>query len=147
MKVYSERTHEQTHAYIGEWYDGQCFPQPLYLLVEGREQTVDITEGACGGGCSSAVFNNLDLRFELPCSVLSFDEAEQLIKDLQPDIDALLATYEEYYDGNNYAGRWGEDEIDILERVIDNLGFESDLFFDDQGFMEPEEELEEVQSC
>lgn len=118
--------------YIGLWYSGKLFPQPIQITLNSDDESVTIDSyGEIGHGAMTCrSFNGIDLVLSLNIQVCSKEEADCLIEKLIPITDALFESYKERYDGQRYRGEWNEDLVDELGIRIQD--FTSELFFDSE---------------
>jgi hypothetical protein len=137
MKAYYIETNERCFDYIGCWYARQHNPQPLSLNINGDTHAVSIEHDPnIGSGCSPDQWHNIELMFDLPITILTEQEAAEIIQELRPLIDKLLDSYERYYNGNNYVGKWGGDAIDELhEKCYTIYADRISVAWDEEGIL------------
>lgn len=144
MKVYSQNTMEIVTKYVGDWYDGQCFPQNLCVLLDSEDKSVCIVEQTPRGGVPSKEWHEINLTRKLPLGLYSLNECEYILEQIKPITDKLFDSYEERYNGNNYVGSWDEELILELEKALmefteSDLEFDCDNHFDESEFEESNE--------
>jgi hypothetical protein len=135
-KVIDRETGHEPEKFIGAWYDGQCFPQRIFLEISGENKTYCITYSD-DDGIPVDVFNDLTLRFFIEGAyVLSPRESEKILADHKELIEKLLDTFETGFCNGNYGGKWDENLKYELEKSL------FDLYFDDPDYEFCEEDDE-----
>lgn len=115
MKAYNHKIGDFEDEYIGCWYSGQIFPQPISLHVPGKGDAYITYNPNIGSGCSPDQFHNRERLFSISLDILSLKERDYILKSFQSEIAELQNSYEEKWDGNNYVGYWNEKLIINLE--------------------------------
>jgi len=110
-----------TAAPLYHQYDGQYQPQPAYIEIDPRGDEIEVSadyDSDTGGGCSALHWNNLVETIPVPAGVLGSALVEHMNSDaFKADVLALCEGYEEFYNGNNYVGRWEEGTSDELRQM------------------------------
>jgi len=143
MKVYNHETNERVTDYIGCWYPQQTKAQPIHLYLSNDGDVTIEHDPNIGGGVSSDVWHRRALSFTLNGSIYTEEEAGAMIEEYAELCDKLVDSYEERWNGNNYVGYWDEELEQILMDKIQRDSTESVLFFDSEGMMDEESEVEE----
>ena len=117
-------------------YDGQSEPQPAYIELDLRHGTLLADYNSeVGNGVPGAVYHGFERRYRIPA--LTAEAANQVMEELVPLAERILADWKEEWDGNNMVARLGEDaqeaEEEIQEKLGLNLGY-GDYGADTQGF-------------
>lgn len=117
--------------YVGCWYPGQCNPQPVELIIDGRTDEVSFAYWPeISAGCYAAAFNGYRTVFTFPAEIVTAEEFEEFVEENRDLIELLLASYSERYDGQNYRGQWDSSLVDELTRQMND--FTPSLWFDEE---------------
>lgn len=113
MKMYPrDDTGDLRGDYIGYWYDGQTQPQPLYIELDGENQTYQVDWGCeIGNAVPEGVWHSRRLRIGLPYQILTDREASEIITENEADLKAILESYAETKRNGNTVGTWDDDLV------------------------------------
>ena len=102
-------------------YNGQRQTQPSYIEIDPRGNEIEVSadyDGNIGGGCSAIHLNNLVTTIPVPAGVLGSALIDHMNSDnFKESVLELCEEYEEHWNGNNYVGRWGEDNRDLEQAM------------------------------
>jgi hypothetical protein len=89
-------------------YDGETSPQPCYIELDLREGTLLADYNSeIGTGIPFSVYHGFERRYGIP--VLTGTAADELMRELAPLAERILADWESDFDGNNRVAVLGED--------------------------------------
>ena len=127
MKVCNQEGDIYQGDYYGWWYPLQMQAQGLYLYVDDEGASIYECGEIGNGGTPATIFNKKAVWFRLPFDVCSDKWAEDLLKELKPLTDKLIESY-------NDNDKWNERIQYDIERFIEGLSWETDLYFYDNGY-------------
>jgi hypothetical protein len=100
-------------------YDGQSEAQGCYIELDLRGESLHATYNAeVGNAVPFSVYHGFERRYSIP--VLTGDAANELMEQIAPLADRILADWDEHWDGNNMKARLGED-AQAAEEEIESL--------------------------
>lgn len=120
-------------------YPGQVTPQSSYIELDGCEVSASY-DSEIGGAVTRAVYNGRVRRYVIPH--LTGSGCNQLMFELQPLLERVVAGLEEVWDGSNWSGKLSED-AENAEREISE--FIRNSIFDDSETVQQWEAHEWVQ--
>lgn len=107
-------------------YTSQSEAQPAYIELDLKRGTLLADyDGVIGSGVPGEVWHGFERRYGIP--MLTGDAANELMREIAPLADRILADWEEHWDGNNMRARLGEDAAEAegeIERIL--RGYEAD---------------------
>ena len=105
---------------IGKWYPGQSHPQDIELYLNFQTRVAIIYyNGEVGNARPAAIFEGKAAVWQLPSKVYTIKHCKQILADIQPWLDKLIASYEEVYTGNGYKGQYSHVIYDEIEAILD----------------------------
>lgn len=110
------------------WYHGQTSPQGCYIELDCRNNSL----AACynheiGNAIPFSLYHGHDRRYGIPC--ITADAANDLMEELLPLAERVVAGYRSEWDGHNHVARLDADAIaaeEEIERMIAERDFEND---------------------
>ena len=125
---------EEIKDFIGEFYDGEIFPQLIYLKITNKgECSFETTELL--GGSSSDYFNGYEVHIPLPTYALCKIQAERILLKLNPEITKLIDSYIECI---NEIGTWDENLISDISHKLTNFEYELSWYGDNETIEDQE---------
>ncbi|MFI1312773.1 hypothetical protein ACH4TS_21915 [Streptomyces albidoflavus] len=91
-------------------YNGQHEAQPAYIELDLESETLLASYDAeVGNAVPFSVYHGFERRYTIP--VLTDEGVNQLMEQLVPLANRVVADWERHWDGNNFVARLGEDAI------------------------------------
>lgn len=104
-------------------YDSQSSAQGCYIELDLREGTLSAGYDAeIGGAVPFAVYYGFERRYGIPA--LTGTAADDLMRQIAPLADRILADWEEIWDGNNMVARLGEDAQSADTAIDAEIGYD-----------------------
>jgi len=123
-------------------YDGQTQPQPCHIELNCQNDGKILAEynPEIGNAVPTEVYYGHIQRWRIPC--LKEQAADDLIQDLLPLAEKIVAGYNTEWDGNNYSATFTDEAKAAIEE-IESVCY--DLYIDESNgdFGDDEEEEEE----
>lgn len=104
-------------------YDSQTSPQNCYIELDlhGEILSADY-DSEVGGAVPFTVFHGFERRYSIPA--LTGTAANELMRQIAPLANRILADWEEVWDGNNHKARLGEDAQAAEEQILAEIGYD-----------------------
>jgi len=97
-------------------YQGQTAPQPCYVELDCESGTLTAAyNGEIGNAVPMPVWHNRCLRWPIPA--LREGAAIELLKEILPLAERVVAGYESVWDGNNHVGEYTDDAQDAQGEI------------------------------
>lgn len=116
------RVNESDRTALYAKYSGQTNPQKVYIEFRPGEGTVTAgSDSEIGNAVPFSVWHGTVRRYHLPV-VPTPQAVNELMEELQPLLERVVAGFMEYWDGSNYVGRLTENTQaveDEIRRTID----------------------------
>jgi hypothetical protein len=104
-------------------YDSQTSPQDCYIELDLNEGTLLADYNSeVGNAVPSTVFHGFERRYSIP--TLTGSAADDLMRQIAPLADRILADWEKVWDGNNHVARFGEDAAVAEEEILAAIGYD-----------------------
>ncbi|MBT8453006.1 MAG: hypothetical protein KJO40_13640 [Deltaproteobacteria bacterium] len=101
------------NAYLHHHYPGQIEPQPCYIELDCDDGSLCADwDGEIGNATPVSVWHRRTLRFDIPA--LKGHKANELLADIEPLAERVVAGYESDWDGNNWVGTYSDDAEDAI---------------------------------
>lgn len=102
-------------------YHSQTSPQGCYIELDLRSETLSADyDSEVGNAVPFTVFHGFERRYSIPA--LTGSAADELMTQIAPLADRILADWEEVWDGNNHVARLGDDAQAAEEEVLTVIG-------------------------
>jgi hypothetical protein len=95
-------------------YPAQCQAQPAYLEIRESGDIHCDWDAEVGNAVPARVWHNIDMRFRIS-NELSDEQIEQLIAEVRPLADKLLALTEVAWDGSNHKRKLKDEQTSSNE--------------------------------
>jgi hypothetical protein len=97
-------------------YPGQTESQPCYIELDCKSETLSATyNGEIGNAVPFSVWHGHDQRFGIPC--LTTDAADDLMAEIAPLAEIVVAGYASEWDGNNNVARFTDEATAATEKI------------------------------
>lgn len=124
-KIEIEIDNLETTAPLYKQYDGQTYPQPAYIEIDPRGDSIQVSadySSESGNAVPAFVWHGLVYRIPCPEEILG----ESLITYLksetfQSQVQELCDGYSADWDGSNHVGSWGQWTHQIAEAIESDL--------------------------
>ncbi|MFL6113244.1 MAG: hypothetical protein ACJ786_18075 [Catenulispora sp.] len=102
-------------------YDSQTSPQNCYIELDLREGTLSADyDSAVDNAVPFTVYYGFERRYSIP--TLTGTAADELMRQIAPLADRILADWEEMWNGNNHVAVLGEDAQAAEEEISAEIG-------------------------
>jgi hypothetical protein len=99
-------------------YQGQTSPQPCYVELDCEDDTLTAAyNGEIGNAVPITVWHNRCLRWPIPA--LREGAALELLTELLPICERIVAGYESVWDGSNHVGKYTDAAEDAASEAHD----------------------------
>lgn len=106
-------------------YDSQTNPQGCYIELDLNEGTLLADyDSEVGNAVPFTVFHGFERRYPIPA--LTGTAADDLMRQIAPLADRILADWEKVWDGNNHVAVLGDDAKAAEEEIFSEIGFDLD---------------------
>ncbi|CAI4198577.1 hypothetical protein OG330_31015 (plasmid) [Streptomyces albidoflavus] len=108
-----------TSTELHRQYSGQHEAQPVYIELDLESETLHASYNAeVGNAVPFSVRHGFERRYTIP--VLTGEAANQLMEQLVPLANRVVADWEKHWDGNNFVAHLGEDAV-AAEQELEEL--------------------------
>lgn len=104
-------------------YHSQTSPQNCYIELDLREETLLADyDSEVGNAVPFTVFHGFERRYPIPS--LTGSAADELMRQIAPLADRILADWKQVWNGNNHVAQLGEDAQAAEEEIAAEIGYD-----------------------
>lgn len=97
-------------------YSGQTFPQPCYIELDCKTETLSASYNAeVGNAIPFSVYHGHDQRWGIPC--LTADAVNEFMEEILPLAQKIVDGYESIWNGHNHVADFTEDAQEAIEEI------------------------------